>query len=183
MNELTQALDNLVDYEIADVTAAATFYIAETYAEFSRSLVESQRPADLTTTEREEYETALEDEAFPFEEKAIGVHEKNLELLRSGVVNAWTEKSLGRLAQLVPGRYAKNELSSGYLGSIDTYAYRSPAALLPASVPTGGVAAPVPADGETSPTVQPAPDAATIQTTQAGTSASADVVVTDATPR
>ena len=42
--------------------------------------------------------------------------------------NAWIEKSLARLAQLMPGRYAKAEISSGFLGSIDRYAYRSPAA-------------------------------------------------------
>jgi hypothetical protein len=28
----------------------------------------------------------------------------------------------------MPGRYAKAEISSGFLGSIDRYAYRSPAA-------------------------------------------------------
>ena len=28
----------------------------------------------------------------------------------------------------MPGRYAKNEISGGYLGSIDSYAYRMPIA-------------------------------------------------------
>ena len=46
---------------------------------------------------------ALDEEAFPFEEKAIGVHEKNMEMLRAGVFNAWTEKSLGRLARADAG--------------------------------------------------------------------------------
>ncbi len=59
------------------------------------------------------------------------MHEKNLELLRAGVFNAWTEKSLGRLAELMPGRYAKSEMSGGFLGSIDSYAYRSPLATIP----------------------------------------------------
>jgi hypothetical protein len=47
-------------------------------------------------------------------------------LLQAGVLNTWTDKSLGRLAELMPGRYAKNEISSGFLGEIDTYAYRLP---------------------------------------------------------
>lgn len=134
MDALTRTLGGLVEYEIADVTAAATFYMAETYLEFSRSLAESQRPTDLSAAELDEYELALEEEAFPFEEKAIVVHEKNLELLRAGVLNPWTEKSLGQLSVLMPGRYAKAEMSSGFLGSIDSYAYRSPASLVP--VPT-----------------------------------------------
>jgi tetratricopeptide (TPR) repeat protein len=126
MDRTIEAMDHLVGYEIADVTAAATFYMAETYLDFSRDLDTSERPTDLQPAELQEYEEALEAEAFPFEEKAIGVHVKNLESLQAGVLNAWTEKSLGRLAELMPGRYAKTEISSGFLGEIDTYAYRAP---------------------------------------------------------
>jgi tetratricopeptide (TPR) repeat protein len=92
--------------------------MAETYFNFSRSLVESERPTDLKPKELEEFETALDEEAFPFEEKAIDVHEKNMEMLRAGVLNDWTEKSLGRLVELMPGRYAKNETSSGFLVAV-----------------------------------------------------------------
>ena len=118
MDATIEAMGRLVDYEIAEVTAAATYYMAETYFNFSRSLVESERPTDLKPAELEEYEMALDEEAFPFEEKAISVHEKNMELLHAGVFNAWTEKSLGRLAELMPGRYAKHETSSGFLAAI-----------------------------------------------------------------
>jgi len=41
---------------------------------------------------------------------------------------------MDKLAVLMPGRYAKNEISSGYLGSIDTYAYRMPIAPPPVPV-------------------------------------------------
>jgi hypothetical protein len=80
-------MDGLVDYEIADVTAAATFYMAETYLDFSRALTESERPADLDPADVDEYAQALETEAFPFEEKAITFHEKNLEMLHTGHFN------------------------------------------------------------------------------------------------
>src|SRR5687767_15922894 len=127
MNDALSASDGLVDYEVADVTAAATYYIAELHADFSRALFESERPADLSATDRAEYDSTLEGEAFPFEEKAIAVHEKNLELLASGVYNTWIDKSLARLAELSPGRYAKFEASSGAIASIDSYMYRAPA--------------------------------------------------------
>jgi hypothetical protein len=68
----------------------------------------------------------IEEEAYPFEERAIEVHQANMELLLAGTHNDWVEKSLAQLAQLMPGRYAKNEVSAGYIGSIDFYAYRSP---------------------------------------------------------
>lgn len=136
MDATIDAMNRLVEYEIADVTAAATYYMAETYFDFSRSLKESERPTDLQAADLEKYEADLDETAFPFEEKAIKVHEKNMELLHGGVYNEWTEKSLSRLTELMPGRYAKNEVSSGFLGAIDTYAYRTPVSQV--TVPASG---------------------------------------------
>jgi len=126
MDATIQALSSLVEYGIAEVTAAATFDMAETYLNFSTSLVESERPADLAAADREEYERAIAQEALPFREKSVELHRKNLELLQTGVLNAWTEKSLGRLVELDPERYARNEVSSGVLGGLDSYVYRTP---------------------------------------------------------
>jgi len=131
------------------VTAAATFYMAETYFDFSRSLKESERPADVKGANLEKFEADLDEAAFPFEEKAIKVHEKNMEMLHAGVFNAWTEKSLSRLAELMPGRYAKSEMSSGFIGAIDRYVYRSP--LSQASTQTAGNAGTTPGNVGTTP--------------------------------
>jgi tetratricopeptide (TPR) repeat protein len=122
MDATTAALNRLVDYGIDEMTAAATYYLAETYSNFSRSLLESERPDDLKPEDLEEFKNKLDEAAFPFEEKAIKVHEKNMELLHAGVFNSWTEKSLSRLTELMPGRYAKHETSSGFLGAIDNHA-------------------------------------------------------------
>src|SRR5262249_35115490 len=119
MDGTIKAMGRLVEYEIAEVSTAATYYMAETYFNFSRSLVESERPSDLKPTDLEAFEMELDETAFPFEEKAINVHEKNMELLHAGVFNDWTEKSLSRLTELMPGRYAKHEMSSGFIGAID----------------------------------------------------------------
>jgi hypothetical protein len=151
MDAATTAFGNLVGYEVGEVTAAATFYMAEIYSNFSSSLTDSERPAGLNGAALQKYEDAIEEEAFPLEEKAIAVHEKNLELMGKGIYNAWTEKSLARLAVLKPGRYAKAEISSGFLGSIDRYVYRHPEPpVVPAdssappaeSVPTAALAPP-----------------------------------------
>ena len=128
MEAALSAFAKLVDYEVGEVTAAATFYMAETYRDYSEALVASERPKDITQAEFLDYELALEEEAFPFEEKAIAVHEKNLELMVTGVYNRWIEKSLAQLATLMPGRYAKFEESSGLIASVDRYAYHAPKA-------------------------------------------------------
>jgi tetratricopeptide (TPR) repeat protein len=149
MDDTIDAMDHLVAYELADVTAAATYYMAETYLDFSHSLMESERPADLQPADLQEYDMVLEEEAFPFEEKAIDVHAKNLELLQSGVLNTWTEKSLAKLVELMPGRYARDEASSGFAGAIDSYAYRSPASQIFGPMPTAADAVPQGAPAET----------------------------------
>jgi hypothetical protein len=134
MDAALAAFTGLVDYEVGEVTAAATFYMAEVYGEFSRALLESERPSDLPPSELQDYEAVLEEEAFPFEEKAIAVHQKNLELMSAGVFNDWIEKSLARLAVVMPGRYAKFESSSGLIESVETYTYHTPISQTPISV-------------------------------------------------
>jgi hypothetical protein len=73
--------------------------------------------------EREQYELAIEEQAYPFEEKAIHVHESNLELMSRGVYNVWIEKSLQKLAESVPARYDKPEETSGIISSLETYIF------------------------------------------------------------
>ncbi len=119
LKQVKDAFESILRYEIGETTAAATYYLAEMYYNFNRSLVESERPTDLTRDEKEQYELALEEQAFPFEEKAIEVHQKTTELIKLGVFNAWVEKSFAKLALLVPARYAKFEQSSGYVQTMD----------------------------------------------------------------
>ena len=126
MDAAMAAFEQLVDYEVGEVTAAATYYIAEIFYDFSAALLGSERPTGLSAAESQEYELMIEDEAYPFEEQAIEVHEKNVELMAVGVYNPWVQSSLDKLSVLMPGRYAKNEISSGFVGSIDFYAYRMP---------------------------------------------------------
>jgi len=137
MDVAMSEFESLVDYQVADVTAAATYYIAEIYMGFSVALMESERPEGLTAAESVDYEMVIEEEAYPFEERAIEIHQENYELLVAGIFNPWVQQSLDKLAVLMPGRYAKNEISSGFVGSIDTYAYRMPIAPTPgAEMPT-----------------------------------------------
>ena len=135
MKDAVKAFNKLIKFEVGDVTAAATYYLAEIYYNFSRSLAESERPTKLNEIEMEEYELALEDQIFPFEEKAIAVHRKNLELITVGVYSLWIDKSLDKLGSLMPARYAKYEESTGFMAFMDHYQYQFvpiPVPVLPA---------------------------------------------------
>jgi TolA-binding protein len=140
MSAAIKGFNALVPYEVPDVTAAATFYMAEVYASFSQSLNQSERPGGLKGPELQDYNDQLDEMAFPFEEKAIDLHKKNLELMQAGVHGPWIEKSLARLAQLSPARYARTEVSSGFLDLPERYEYIQPA---PPQVPETKPAQPV----------------------------------------
>jgi cellulose synthase operon protein C len=123
MRAATQEFSKLLDYKVGEVTAAATFYLAEIYAHFSKALLESERPQGLGPLEMEQYELVIEEQAYPFEEQAIEIHENNLQLIAAGIYNEWIEKSLQKLAVFFPVRYAKAEESSGIIGSLEIYTF------------------------------------------------------------
>jgi len=112
------SLTRLLEYQVSSTTTAATFYIAEIYLNFSQALTESERPGGLDDLELEEYELALEEQAYLFEEKAISVYEKNTELLDAGIHDPWVDRSIERLSTLFPAQYAKQEQKSGFLQSL-----------------------------------------------------------------
>ena len=123
MKTAREAFEQLLNYEVGDVTSAVTYYLAEMFYSFSLSLSESERPDDLNALEKEQYELSIEEQAYPFEEKAIQTHEKNLELLMMGVYGNWIEMSIAKLAKLVPARYAKIEEGNEFIASMETFDY------------------------------------------------------------
>jgi tetratricopeptide (TPR) repeat protein len=112
------SLTRLLEYQVSETTTAATYYIAEIYLQFSQALAKSERPTTLNELELEQYELALEEQSYMFEEKAISVYQKNTELLDAGIHDPWVDRSIARLSTLFPAQYAKQEQQSGYLKDI-----------------------------------------------------------------
>jgi tetratricopeptide (TPR) repeat protein len=118
MQSAMQQYEQAAAYQIAEVTTAATFQTAQIYIELGSALLDSQRPANLVGEALEQYNILLEEQAYPFEEQAITLHETNVQRIESGLYNVWIEKSLQQLAQLVPARYAKLERGAAYVSAI-----------------------------------------------------------------
>jgi len=118
MQKSIKAYEQALNYKIADVSTSATYQIAEIYNDFARALIKSQRPKGLSSDEKEEYGILLEEQAFPFEEKAINIHVANVKNVTQGVYNDWIKKSLKQLSRLQPARYAKTEKVERFVDSI-----------------------------------------------------------------
>jgi len=113
-----KAYDAAAGYGVAEVATAATYRIAEIYRDFGRALMASQRPRGLSADELEQYNVMLEEQAYPFEEKAIGLHEVNLQRIPGGVYDQWVRRSIEALGKLRPVRYAKAEKSEVVIDAI-----------------------------------------------------------------
>jgi len=96
-------------YKVAEVTTESAYRIGDLYRNFGHSLLASERPHNLKGEELEQYDLLLEDQAYPFEEKAIAIHETNARRISTGIYDTWVRKSMRSLAELLPVRYAKPE--------------------------------------------------------------------------
>jgi tetratricopeptide (TPR) repeat protein len=108
-----QAYRQVAEYQVAQTTTAATYETAELYRTLAHDLLQSERPKKLSPDELEQYNSLLEEQAYPFEEQAISIHELNTKRARDGVYDDSVRNSFSALGQLKPARYGKSELGSG----------------------------------------------------------------------
>jgi hypothetical protein len=118
MEAALKGYEQAADYQVAEVTTAATYESAELYRQLGKDLLSSERPSNLKKDELEQYNVLLEEQAFPFEEKAIKLHEVNIARAKDGDYDEWVQKSYAALAQLNPGRYGKVEIGEPLVESI-----------------------------------------------------------------
>jgi hypothetical protein len=118
MEEALKAYELAANYGVADATTAATFRIASVYRDFGKALMSSERPKKLSKVELEQYNVLLEEQAFPFEEKATELHELNAHRAAEGLYDEWVKASFSALRELRPVRYGKNERSEGVIDAI-----------------------------------------------------------------
>ncbi|MGE0622249.1 MAG: tetratricopeptide repeat protein [Pseudomonadales bacterium] len=118
LKETVRAYEAVADYQVAAFSTASTFQIANLYASLSRSIMESDRPPGLSELELEQYEILLEEQAFPFEEQAIALHEINMRRSWEGVYDDWVKQSFDALRRLMPARFDKQEIDVAYVETI-----------------------------------------------------------------
>jgi TolA-binding protein len=118
MEAALQAYSQALDYQVAEVTTAATYESAELYRQLAKDLLSSERPKKLSKEELEQYDVLLEEQAFPFEENSIKLHQVNAARAKDGNYDEWVQKSYAALAQLNPGRYGKVEVGEQLVESI-----------------------------------------------------------------
>jgi TolA-binding protein len=110
LSRAVNAYQKVIDYGVAEFVTQANFYIAEAYVQLSGDLMKSQRPPGLSDLAKEQYEILLEEQVYPFEEKAIQLHQSNVARTKENLYDDWVKRSFSSLAKLSPGQYNKPEI-------------------------------------------------------------------------
>ncbi len=111
LKSLVAQLNQTLEYGIREYTTAANHMMGELYLQLGQDIIGSERPANLSDLELEQYALLLEDQAFPFEDKAIELLEQNVSRARDGVYDQWIRESYAALSELLPVRYNKQEVA------------------------------------------------------------------------
>jgi len=111
LKDVLEEYAQAADFNVSEVTTAATQKIGTVFEKFRTALLESERPQNLTPQQLEQYNYLLEEQAYPFEEKAIAAYESNVHRAQQlGLYDSWVKQSYEDLARLIPARYHKPEL-------------------------------------------------------------------------
>ncbi|KZZ10608.1 hypothetical protein A3749_00135 [Oleiphilus sp. HI0078] len=112
LEKAMKAYQKTASYGVSQFSTEAGYRMADIYAQLSRDLMDSDRPTGLNELELEQYEILLEEQAYPFEDSAIEIHEQNSSRSWIGIYDDWVQNSFDALKELLPGRYDKPELKS-----------------------------------------------------------------------
>ena len=121
------------------MTTQSSFEIAELYRQLGADLMASERPKNLTAEELEQYDLLLEEQATPFEEQAIKLHEANAARARDGVYDDGVKASYAALAKLLPARLRQDRAAR----QLPRFTAAAAAAPMPAAAAASRSRAPV----------------------------------------
>jgi tetratricopeptide (TPR) repeat protein len=109
MKEAINYYNLVFKWQLAEFVPQANYLIGQIYRDLATDVMKSERPRDLDALALEEYEFLLEEIAYPFEEKAIEVHQANAERAWDDIYDKWVKRSLAVLAEIEPAKYNKFE--------------------------------------------------------------------------
>ncbi len=109
LDKALASFNKVISYGVRDYVTEANHRLGELYLTLANDLMDSERPGDLSALEATQYEILLEEQAFPFEEKAIEVYELNAARIPDSIYDDWIKASMTKLAALLPIRYRKEE--------------------------------------------------------------------------
>lgn len=108
LNSLLADYSEIAKFGDTELLTEIYFQMGVVLENFRDSILEAEKPKDLTEDDIKEYNFLLEEKAYPYEEQAVKAYEKSLEAGRKQTTQGeWVQKSLERLIYLRPVKYKK----------------------------------------------------------------------------
>ncbi|MFT7184854.1 MAG: TolA-binding protein [Pseudohongiellaceae bacterium] len=107
LTDVVKKFESLVDYDVSEIISASTYQIAQVYRTLAQDLMLSERPSELNALQLEQYDILLEEQAYPFEEQALGIYKINLSKVPDGQFDEWIKLSLNVLEEMNPAEYKR----------------------------------------------------------------------------
>ena len=111
------ALQAVIETGVLEYVSQSQYRIAQLYELLAGALIAAEQPAGLNELEKEQYLFLLEEQAYPFEEQAIALHEKNIRLGWQEGWDAHFNQSLMSLQSLSPAKYRRQEEELAYVSA------------------------------------------------------------------
>ncbi|MFQ5901944.1 MAG: hypothetical protein ACE5IH_10355, partial [Thermodesulfobacteriota bacterium] len=119
LEALLKEYADVARYRILELQPEVFYQMGVILENFRDSIINSERPKDLTQEEIEEYNFLLEEKAYPYDEEAVKAYEKSVQ---AGWKHhtIFVNRSLERLADLRPALY-KREFEKKWMKPIFIY--------------------------------------------------------------
>lgn len=114
MKEILDDYKYVIASKVAELLPESFYRMGLVFEGFRDALLSSERPADLSKKELEDYNFLLEEKAYPLEEQAVKAYEASLTASVEYGGNELIQKDIERLSMLRPAAY-KREFDSGSL--------------------------------------------------------------------
>ncbi|MFL0799323.1 MAG: tetratricopeptide repeat protein [Agarilytica sp.] len=102
------------DYGILEFVTMSSYKIGSLYQNFATDLRRAPKPSGLSAGDVHIYNEIIEEQASPFDQLAVEVHQANIDKAWEGHFDSWIAQSFGALSKLYPDRYNKQEVSATY---------------------------------------------------------------------
>lgn len=114
LNNLLEEYSGVGKSGVPELLPEIYFQMGHILENFRDSLLDAEKPKDLTEEELKEYNFLLEEKAYPYEEQAVKAYGQGLEIGREQMIkNEWVKKSLERLIYLRPALYKREPVNKG----------------------------------------------------------------------
>lgn len=102
------------NYGILEFVTMSSYKIGILYRQFADELRSAPKPQGLSASDQEVYASIIEEQAAPFDQLAVDLHQANIDRAWGGQFNEWINNSFTEMRALQPERYNKLELIVSY---------------------------------------------------------------------